>query len=431
MITRREFIIKASLAAGAAMLPLSGCWHPKESSTITPVPGEQKFSPISQQEKPLAIAMWDFSWILRHHRYGEFEDWNRVLDGLAERGYNAIRVDAMPQFVAADSDGRLLQEFRSVKDEWLPSVWGNDYTMSFRPREALLEFLPLCEKHGIKVGLATWFFSHGTGRKAIFMEEGGLVRAWNETLSFLRKNDLLRNVIYVDILNEYPINHGFDWLKNELDKSAERAASELAGAGAAPIDTIAVQRKAIDLRRQLTNTFLTETLKTLKAKHPGLDFFASLDSAADLTLVDVSECAALDYHLWFDKRGNLPGLGPIASRNQALDQRKAYAELQQFWRKNGASYVTWMEERLNEISRTAAADNIVCGNTEGWGPVLWYDHPDLDWNWVKKSAEICIDLARRHDNYKFLCTSNFTHPQFKGLWEDVGWHRTMTSKIKA
>ncbi|MGV8092543.1 MAG: cellulase-like family protein, partial [Mangrovibacterium sp.] len=46
-------------------------------------------------EKTLAIAMWDYSWILRHHRYGEFEDWDKVLEELAERGYNAIRIDVM------------------------------------------------------------------------------------------------------------------------------------------------------------------------------------------------------------------------------------------------------------------------------------------------------------------------------------------------
>jgi hypothetical protein len=141
METRRDFLKKTSLAAGAAMLPIGG-W---------PVgPSREKSVPVSRQGKPLAIAMWDFSWILRHHRYGEFENWDRVLEGLAERGYNAIRMDAMPQYVAADSDGTVTEEFRSVKDGWSPSLWGNDYTMSFRSREALLEFLPKCEKYGIK-----------------------------------------------------------------------------------------------------------------------------------------------------------------------------------------------------------------------------------------------------------------------------------------
>ena len=78
----------------------------------------------------------------------------------------------------------------------------------------------------------------------------------------------------------------------------------------------------------------------------------------------------------------------------------------------------------------AAQNNIVCGNTEGWGPVLWYDHPELDWRFTKEAADICVDLALKHDNYKFICTSNFTHPQFQGIWDDVKWHQQITSRIR-
>lgn len=396
--TRRDFLKKSTLAAGAIVLPTSG-W---------PAPlVKEKPVPISTQEKPLAIAMWDFSWILRHHRYGEFENWDRVLAGLAERGYNAIRMDAMPQYVAADSDGQVTQEFRSVKDGWSPSLWGNDYTMSFRPREALLEFLPKCEKYGIRVGLATWFTNHGTGRKDIFLEQGGLARAWIETLNFLKENDLLRNVIYVDVLNEYPNWHGYDWLKDELGKRQD------------------------DDKKRLYNDFLSGTLRQIKAQFPGFDCFASLDSGMDLSNIDLSEFGALDYHIWFDHRGGIPGLSDVSSRNQTLDYRKVYTGMQHFWKENKPAYVSWMEGRLRDISQAAAAHGIVCGNTEGWGPIFWYDHPELEWGWVKESAEICVDLARRHSNYKFICTSNFTHPQHRGMWEDIRWHRKITAAIRS
>jgi hypothetical protein len=179
---RRTFIKKVSLAAGMMT-----------SAEITQVPGltfsrgdKNEKVRVSQLDRPVAIAMWDFSWILRHHSYGEFENWDIVLEGLAERGYNAVRIDAMPQFVAADTRGNSEKEFRSVKNGWQPSLWGNDFTMSFRPEEALLEFLPKCKKYGIKVGLATWFMQHGTSRKDIFSEEGGLLRAWDELFRSLK-----------------------------------------------------------------------------------------------------------------------------------------------------------------------------------------------------------------------------------------------------
>jgi hypothetical protein len=41
-----------------------------------------------------------------------------------------------------------------------------------------------------------------------------------------------------------------------------------------------------------------------------------------------------------------------------------------------------------------------------------------------------VELAKKHENYKYICSSNFTHPQFKGIWEDIRWHRKITDRIK-
>ena len=101
MNDRRDFIKKVTLAAGALNLP--GISDQISESFIAAE--KKEIVKVSNLKKPLAIAMWDYSWILRHHRYGEFENWDMVLEGLAERGYNAIRIDAMPQYVAADTSG--------------------------------------------------------------------------------------------------------------------------------------------------------------------------------------------------------------------------------------------------------------------------------------------------------------------------------------
>lgn len=425
--SRRDFIKNISLAAGSMMVPgiTDSAIHPLKKSEIS--------SPmkVSELMKPVAIAMWDFSWILRHHRYGEFENWDKVLQELAIRGYDAIRIDAMPQFVAGDSSGNIENEFRSVKDGWKPSVWGNDYTMSFRPREALLEFLPECKKYGIKVGLATWFMRHGTERRNIFLEEGGLVRAWDETLSFLQSNDLLDNVIYVDLLNEYPQWHGYDWLKNKLNSLADLRQYRLDNPDANLPDQAYIEQHGNPLQQKLYNDFIRSTIKTLKEKFNKLDFFASLDSGMMLDRIDLSGFNALDYHVWFAHNGRIPGLAEVSMIDQTLDYRKVYARLLDYWKENKGTLVKWMDDRISDIAGIAAKNNIVCGNTEGWGPITWFDHPELDWKWVKGSAEICVDLALKHKNYKFICTSNFTHPQFRGMWEDVSWHKQITSKIKA
>ena len=386
---------------------------------------------ISDLRKNMAIAMWDYSWILRHHRYGEFENWDAALEGLAERGYDSIRMDAMPQFVAAGADGAIQEEFRAVKNGWVPSVWGNEMTMSFRPRDALLEFLPKCKEYGIKVGLATWFMRHGTERKDIFMEEGGLLRAWKETLDFLDENHMLDdNLLYVDLLNEYPNWHGYDWLKNEMNKRADISQFKLDHPEANVPDFDAEKEGGNPLQQRLYNGFISETIRGLKEDYPGLEFFASLDSAMALDRIDLSDFSALDYHVWFAHTGQIPGLEEVSSRNQALDYRQVYKGILQYWNENRDSLIQWMDGRITDIAATAAKNNMVCGNTEGWGPIWWFDHPELDWKWVKESADICVDLALKHKEYRFICTSNFTHPQFKGMWEDVEWHRQITSRIK-
>lgn len=258
---------------------------------------------------------------------------------------------SMPQFIVSSNNGTITEEFRSIKNGWTPSLWGNDYTMSFRPREALVEFLNKCKKHKIRVGLSSWFLQHGTGQNAIFMEEDGLYRAWDETLAFLDSRHLLDDILYVDVLNEYPNNHGYNF-------------------------------------------------------------------------------AALDYHVWFHHKGGIPGLDDLASVNQGnIDYRMTMKNLQSYWTENKKALTEWMNGKMKDISQTAQKRGIVCGNTEGWGPIFWFDHPELDWSWVKESAETCIDLLQAYPNYKFICTSNFTHPHFKGLWADVKWHKNITNKI--
>jgi hypothetical protein len=424
---RRDFLKQATVTTGALIAGqlVGGCSSPRGAAVKSSAAVN-----VCKVRKPLAIAMWDFSWLLRHHRYGEFEDWDKVLDGLAERGYNAIRIDAMPQYVAADADGKIIEEFRSVRQNWEPVKWGNYYTMSFRPREALVEFLGKCNKYGIKVGLATWFYNHETAGQGIFTEEGGLLRAWQETLTFLEQNNLLDNVIYVDLLNEYPFWHGYQCLSKELDA--------LAGANGFTFDKMGTDIYNLPktsvfnaAQKRFYNDFANDLIIKLKAEFPRLDFFASFCRQMLLEDIDLSNFAALDYHIWFADSGRIPGLNELGNLDQSKDNRAIYKEAFAAWQQNRDELIEWMDGNMKKVSDTARKYGICCGNTEGWGPVHWMDHPDIGWEWTKDAGEICVDLAKKYDNYKFICTSNFTHPQFRGIWDDIKWHRRLTSKIKA
>ena len=428
---RREFI-KSTALAGSAALALPGTILAGNSNAGIKNQKSHERLPISKIDKPLAIAMWDFSWILRHHKYGEFEDWDKALEGLSERGYNAIRMDAMPQFVAADKNGKISDEFRATKKDWIPALWGNDYAMSFRPREALLEFLPKCKKYGIRVGLASWFLSHGNNLE-ILNEDGGLQRGWTETLDFLKKNNLLDdNIVYVDLLNEYPDCNGYDWMKSELNKRSDAKKFILNNPNAHLPQNFEPREKDKRLYIKFYNDFANDLIANLKLKFPGIDYFTSFHTWSGLETLELTNYSALDFHVWFHHNSKIGRLidSTVNTANIDRDIRLDFNKLMTFWKENKTEMINWIDVIIGAVAGKAKEYGIVCGNTEGWGPIGWYDHPDLSWEWVKESAEICVGLAKKHTEYKFICSSNFTHPQFKGLWEDVKWHRKITDIIK-
>ncbi len=383
--------------------------------------------------------MWDFSWLLRHHRLGEFEDWDEVLDGLALRGYNAIRIDCFPHLVAAGKNGTVVEEFYHVKDDWTPALWGNAHSIYSRPREALLEFLPKCAERDIHVGLATWFSPHGTERNSEVEGVEGFVRVWDETLSLLDKHALLDNVLYVDLLNEYPLWHGLNWLKREMNALSGSGASLKSKSDAHIPDVKAehARKKKFNAdQEKLYISFMTESLRRLKARWPHLDFLASQSNSRRVPwqAMDYSEFDCLDVHLWFvhndlffdHHKSYFEGAHDATSD---VGFERAHREIKECWATRKEEMIAWMEGEIKLRADVSRQNGLVCGNTEGWGPINWRDHPLLDWDFTKEAGEVCVDIALRN-GFKFICTSNFTHPQFPGIWKDIGWHRGLTERIR-
>ncbi|MBM4057303.1 MAG: cellulase, partial [Planctomycetes bacterium] len=53
---------------------------------------------------PVGIAMWDFSWLERRWPGAGYEDWDVAVGELADRGYEAVRIDAYPHLISAHAD---------------------------------------------------------------------------------------------------------------------------------------------------------------------------------------------------------------------------------------------------------------------------------------------------------------------------------------
>ena len=427
-MNRRKFIHKSLAASSMIMLPKIG--YQKQS---------QKSHRITHLTQPVAIAMWDFSWLLRHHRIGSFEDWDKVLDGLAERGYNAIRIDCFPHLVASDSDGNITEEFFHPMSEWgKPILWGNQYSMYSRPREALLEFLPKCRERGIHVGLATWFLGHGTDRNKTVIGLDGFIRVWDETLELLNNHNLLSDILYVDLLNEYPLWHGFDWLTDELNRMTDKKKFQNTNSDAHIPDINFIKsdgKKYNPAQEAFYKSFMTDAIKQLKIRWLNIDFFASLSHASNVPWVenDFSQFSCLDAHIWFSHNNDFSTAtnyhSTIHAPKNDLAFEKANKDIKAYWQQHEGEMISWMDQELKLRAEISKKYNIVCGNTEGWGTIMWYEHPALDWEFMKTSGDVCVDLSIKHC-FKFICTSNFTHPHFPGIWDDIKWHRQVTNRIK-
>jgi hypothetical protein len=144
--------------------------------------------------------------------------------------------------------------------------------------------------------------------------------------------------------------------------------------------------------------------------------------------------AALDVHCWLilnallvDKTGYWENIHSLADSDTEFP--KVQAALMKNWATHKPKLIEWLDQQMEEVAALGKRHDKPVGNTEGWGPVNWLDHPALTWDLTREAAEICAVLGRKHD-YRFNCTSNFTHPQFPRLWADVKWHQRVTATIR-
>lgn len=107
---------------------------------------------IAKMTYPLAITMWDFSWLERRWPGAGYEDWDLILDELKERGYDAVRIDPYPHLLAIDP-----QREWELLPVWNQQAWGSPAFNRVKIQPALNQFLAKCKERDIKVALSSWF----------------------------------------------------------------------------------------------------------------------------------------------------------------------------------------------------------------------------------------------------------------------------------
>lgn len=405
---------------------------------------------LDQLTQPLAITMWDSSWIRRHYRGGGFEDWDKALSELVARGYNAVRLDVFPHLIAPAPDGEIVEVFKDVPNQFPQfygfGMWGNPWTMYINPRKALIEFMTLCRKHQVKVGLSTWFKPTDDGRNAQIEGLDEFVRVWDQTLQFIDDNGLMDTVVYLDVLNEYPSCHCFMWL-HKMVSTMSYPTPQLGGYN--------------EQQKKFLWGFMSDALSKLHAKWPTLSMGTSIAGQGNMheadKYMDMTQMDFLDIHTWlnfnpefkqdtqvahilnhghpdhlftYQTGGASSYVGTKRMIPQDYRYDEIYAQLKAKWENDIPKWTRWFSDFMDDVTTMANKHHCHIGQTEGWGIVNWADHPLLEWDIHFGTADVCAKLGAEK-GYLFNCSANFCHPHFLGFWEPVDWHRQFTDVVKA
>lgn len=356
-------------------------------------------------QKPVAITMWDFSWLERRWPGAGYEDWNVALDQLAERGYDAVRIDAYPHLVAwgAEKTWELIPTWHFLE-------WGANMKVDVRVMPGLLEFLRACRERGIKVGLSTWFRQDAGNVRMRICDASVHAEIWLATLARIRAAGLLDAVLYVDFCNEWPGDRWSAFFKNEPEGNSwnGNTAKSLA--------------------------WMKAVVERVKPEYPGLPVtFSFWPDVTTATPLDFSFLDFFEPHIWIAQQKkdfyrfvgygyeafDIKGMEAVAANAAAV-----YRAAKPVW--DGA-----LKEAIDRHAAYSRKTGKGLITTECWGPVDYKDGPRLEWEWVKESCEVGVLHAAASGRWLGIATSNFCGPQFVGMWRDVGWHQRMTQVIKS
>jgi len=359
----------------------------------------------SVSERPVAITMWDFSWLERRWPGAGYEDWDLALDQLAERGYNAVRIDAYPHLVSADP-----HRSWELLPVWNQQSWGAQSLINVQVQPALVEFIGKCRDRGIGVGLSTWYRQDRDDVRMRIRTPEDQARIWIDTLRHIEEAGLLESILYVDLCNEYPLDVWAPYLYTDgLPKESGRNTPKI-------------------------QSWMDESIAMVRSAYPQLDYTYSFCSEL-LTWQDqdVRSLDLLEPHIWmaggevsdfYERVGyHFERFESVGYDNLVANGRRIYEDSREHW--DGLLYAA-----IDGVADWSRATSLPLVTTECWSVVDYKDWPGLDWDWVMELTEKGLRHAAATGRWVGMATSNFCGPQFVGMWRDVAWHQRLTNLIR-
>lgn len=411
---RKEFFVNFAALTSAGLLGGKRVVWADSSNKPEPV----KNIVLKSEVHPRAITMWDFSWLERRWPGAGYEDWDKALEELTERGYNAVRIDAYPHLLAENAE----KEW-TLKEVWSIQNWGSPDINKVRIQPNLNEFIAACKKHGVKVGLSSWFREDVDNTRMKITTPEKHAEIWLKTLGSIKEAGVLDNVMYVDFCNEWPGDIWAPYFKNDPPHLTWG-----------------------HWHTEKSMNWMKASAEILRGEHPEMLINYSFDnldvekySEKDLSFFDFAE-----HHIWMVKGNNGEFYREIRERSKAAGRpvdidglfsnqvyknlvaegEKLYYEKPQYWQKLMVDYI-------QNTALHAGRAGLPLITTECWGIVDYKDWPLLSWDWVKALCEMGTLTAAATGQWIAIATSNFCGPQFAGMWRDVEWHRRLTGAIKS
>ena len=367
---------------------------------------------------PRAIAMWDFSWLERRWPGAGYEDWDKSLGELKDRGYDAVRIDAYPHLVAESTEKEWI-----LNEVWSIQNWGSPDITKIKIQPNLTLFISKCREYGIKVGLSSWFRKDSCNTRMKITSAEKHAEIWVKTLQTIEREGLLDTILYVDLCNEWPGDLWAPYFKNDPAH--------------------------LTWGFWHTNTsmkWMKTSIGIVRKEYPQLPFTFSFDNLdvekyaeRDLSCFDFAE-----HHIWMVKENNDEFYREIKERSRAAGRpvdvdaffsnqvyKNIVAEYEGVYMSKPDYWKKLLTDKIQLVSENAAKAKLPLITTECWGIIDYKDWPLLSWEWVKELCELGTLTAASTGQWIAIATSNFCGPQFVGMWRDIEWHRRLTSIIKS
>jgi hypothetical protein len=174
----------------------------------------------------LTITLWDFSWYVRTGAGEPFEDVDQAFAEAVERGYNTIRICAMPFLLFGSGLDTSAVSLDRLGGEYAQGVRWYDVKSPtvFDGRAKLLELFEAAARHDVFIILSSWEYQQssafGTDRAwfdalmAVPAEERAerLADSLADLVDFVAERGLDDRIAFTEIHNEVQIGHLTDGL---------------------------------------------------------------------------------------------------------------------------------------------------------------------------------------------------------------------------